>query len=169
MNLPHVSNNRHIRWWCECSCGRKVLVMPDSLTTGRSKSCGCKKIALRFKTQGFEMDGAGKRRIYNTYRRLAKPRGLSFNLTYEQFHRFTSLNCDYCGEPPKQISKSKYPYSVIPFIYNGIDRVNNLVGYTLENCVACCGRCNQAKHAMTKAEFLGWVKQVYDYQKAKNE
>ena len=31
----------HSLWFCVCSCGEKRAVYGNSLTSGRSKSCGC--------------------------------------------------------------------------------------------------------------------------------
>lgn len=31
-----------IHWRCRCSCGKEKLIQPNSLKTGKSKSCGCK-------------------------------------------------------------------------------------------------------------------------------
>lgn len=31
----------HTRWWCDCDCGKEVLVYKDSLLSGRQISCGC--------------------------------------------------------------------------------------------------------------------------------
>ena len=46
------------------------------------------------------------------------------------------------------------------YTYNGIDRVDNTRGYTLDNVVPCCFKCNRAKDTMTKEEFLEWVGRV---------
>lgn len=64
----------------------------------------------------------------------AKKRNLLFCLSLEQFEKLTSQTCFYCGN----FSENKE--------YCGIDRVNNNVGYILENCVPCCARCNDVKN-----------------------
>ena len=43
------------------------------------------------------------------------------------------------------------------FIYNGIDRKNNDMGYRLDNCVSCCTLCNRRKGGMEYAEFITWI------------
>lgn len=35
--------------------------------------------------------------------------------------------------------------------YNGVDRLDNALGYTRENCVPACRPCNAAKNAISKA------------------
>ena len=34
--------NRKVIWKCKCICGKEVEVLSTNLTTGRTKSCGCK-------------------------------------------------------------------------------------------------------------------------------
>jgi len=47
-------------------------------------------------------------------------------------------------------------------IYNGIDRVDNAIGYLTDNCVACCKVCNRAKLQMSKNEFFDHIKKIYE-------
>ena len=59
---------------------------------------------------------------------------------------------------PQQISK--VVKSASQYIYNGIDRLDPSGGYTEDNCVTACGTCNNAKMAMTRDEFLSWVRRL---------
>lgn len=43
------------------------------------------------------------------------------------------------------------------YVHNGVDRVDNALGYTPDNCVPCCSRCNYAKRAMPRGEFENWL------------
>lgn len=67
---------------------------------------------------------------YGSYKNNAKKRGISFDLTIEQFESFWQRNCTYCGEEIGSI---------------GIDRIDSSKGYQLENCVPCCTICNVVK------------------------
>lgn len=49
------------------------------------------------------------------------------------------------------------------FTYNGIDRLNNDEGYTVENTVTCCSVCNRAKHTMGFEAFRAWIARVYTH------
>lgn len=69
----------------------------------------------------------------------AKQRGLEFKLTLEQFSSWWQKPCHYCGESIGTI---------------GLDRVDNLQGYTTDNVVPCCRPCNVAKMTQTVGEFV---------------
>jgi hypothetical protein len=43
------------------------------------------------------------------------------------------------------------------YVYSGLDRVDNTVGYTLDNVVPACKACNHAKVDMSYAEFTAWI------------
>lgn len=40
---PTGRGPRKIRWVCRCTCGREVVVHAQTLRSGRSKSCGCRR------------------------------------------------------------------------------------------------------------------------------
>lgn len=145
-------------WLCQCDCGGTKVVRGGSLRSGKVKSCGC----LYKLPEGVAM----MRFVLRGYREKAKRRRLVFNLTEEEFMKLTSQFCYYCGVKPKQtLSNKAYNGN---FIYNGLDRVDNDKGYTLENVVPCCGICNRAKKNLTQEEFYKWIERVYLYGKEQN-
>lgn len=93
------------------------------------------------------------------YRTDAKKRGHDYLLTTNEFISLTKSNCFYCGNEPKQLHRRTR--SRVPYLYNGIDRLDNAKGYTLDNCVPCCGICNTAKNNRNFEEFKTWLGQVY--------
>lgn len=62
--------------------------------------------------------------------------------------------------PPSNVARAKNGND---FIYSGIDRVDNSIGYTEGNVVPCCITCNKAKSKQTSEEFLKWVQRVYHH------
>jgi 5-methylcytosine-specific restriction endonuclease McrA len=48
------------------------------------------------------------------------------------------------------------------FIQSGIDRIDNTLGYNIENCVSCCKDCNRAKSDKTLNEFKEWITNLYN-------
>ena len=71
---------------------------------------------------------------YKQYKYKAKERGLSFELSFEQFCGLWQKPCTYCGASIDTI---------------GIDRVDNSIGYNIKNIVSCCFSCNTKKGQMT--------------------
>lgn len=94
------------------------------------------------------------------YKRNAKQKNLEYNLTEEQFVELSQKDCYYCGSKPNNIAKGKTNYG--EYIYNGIDRIENTKGYTIDNVVPCCRICNIAKQQLTLQEFKDWIKRIYN-------
>ena len=71
----------------------------------------------------------------------------------------TSSTCFFCEIGPYQFSDHRKTNGT--YFYNGIDRLDNSKGYTIENSVTCCGRCNSAKNDMSLLEFKELVSKIY--------
>lgn len=137
-------------WLCKCDCGNYKKVKTCALK--KIKSCGCLNIIYKDRTLPAAKD------IYKNYKEKAKKRNLEFDLSFEEFLVLTKLNCFYCGDIPKNCRKTNTEYNNISeFTYNGIDRVNNSIGYVKGNIVSCCFMCNSAKKDRTIKEFLDWI------------
>ena len=73
-------------------------------------------------------------------------------------------NCFYCNEEPKDHpSENRYKYGKGLYKRNGIDRLDNTRGYTIDNCVPCCTRCNTIKLDASYDEFIAKIKQIYNF------
>ena len=77
----------------------------------------------------------------NSIRNLAHARGLDWQLTNEEVWNMINQNCGYCNTAPKMVDGRKG--------FNGIDRINNDIGYYKSNCIAACWRCNRSKGAIS--------------------
>lgn len=98
-----------------------------------------------------------RRRLYC---RGARVRGLAFELTEDECEElFTSL-CHYCGTPPTMGKVYVRQRDKQAVAQNGIDRVDNSVGYIRSNCVSCCSHCNFAKRDMGIGEFEAWLDRI---------
>lgn len=84
---------------------------------------------------------------YRKYQRDAKKCGKKFSLSYKEFLEIIYKSCHYCGDPPKPRDRSPLPM-------NGVDRVDNKIGYVISNCVPCCRNCNFLKSSSSKEKFL---------------
>ena len=160
-----ICNNKYRKrmWLCRCDCGTKKSIYESSLTNGTSKGCArCAK--------GKDSGVASMNYLFSKYKQSANRRGHSFELTKEQFKEITQQDCYYCGAKPNQKVGMEMLFG--EYIHNGIDRVDNNKGYTIDNVVPCCKICNYAKRELTLQEFKGWVKKVYnklwEYNNGKN-
>ena len=142
-------------WSCQCECGKVVQVRKCHLVLGLTKSCGCLVLADLTDDGPFKI-------LFSRYKSHAKINNRAFSLTSKEFKELVSSNCHYCGLEPQQetIRKSKFGNSV--FVYNGLDRVDPSLGYTIANAIPCCGQCNRAKSDMSYLEFKLWIKRVVD-------
>jgi hypothetical protein len=145
-------HNTHVL--CRCDCGNLKRTWGSTLYAGLIKSCGCVH------------EENGKNRCLNFTYAGYKKRGLKvglFELTKEQFYEISQKNCLYCGCKPNNVMKKETKTKgERTFIYNGIDRVDNSKGYTLENSVPCCGTCNRMKTNLGLEEWLTHMKKILD-------
>lgn len=96
------------------------------------------------------------------YKRRAKRKGLEVTLTDNQFVQLVTSECHYCGRPSKLDVRTINKRSVNMLT---VDRMDSSKGYTTENCVSCCKRCNTIKMDMTYDEFVRQVKAIVDHMK----
>lgn len=119
------------------------------------------------------ISGPIEERFYNYYKGRIKSDNLNgkkykeWNLSLEEFSTLVRGNCAYCGDSPQndnQWSRNKRKISADEdYSFNGIDRVNSNIGYTLDNCVSCCPTCNSMKSDMDKDLFLKHITRIYTY------
>lgn len=96
---------------------------------------------------------------FKSYIRGAKDRDYEFTLELDEFETLIKGKCHYCGDPPSNRLRHSKRYHET-FKVSGIDRKNNNLGYTLDNCVSSCTICNLGKRAHTYEEFVAWVKRL---------
>lgn len=76
---------------------------------------------------------------YKSYQASAKRRGNEFSISYEEFVSFWQKPCFYCDELIMTI---------------GLDRVDNDLGYAIDNIVSCCAICNWMKRSLPQDVFI---------------
>jgi hypothetical protein len=171
--LRRVENKgKCVCFLCACDCGKEKIIRSKDLTKGHgeeTKSCGC---ILRLSISKRTRKGKGEHglnRFVDNYRRGAEVRGLRFELTNEEIRGIVTSDCFYCGASPSMVTtygpahSKRYSEEAIrhaALTHNGIDRLDNSVGYVKENCVSCCKRCNYMKHTMSVEEFKEQVKRI---------
>jgi len=88
---------------------------------------------------------------YVNYLLRAKRKNIAFEFSVEEFSKLTAKNCYYCGGEGF-----------------GIDRINSKLGYTIDNTVSSCTKCNMMKYIWSKNDFIHHIKKIYHYQEEIN-
>lgn len=126
-------------WKCQCDCGKFSTALGYNLRTGHTTSCGCfhlEKQSTQHK-RPHEVQYKGLCRNAKTHKET------NDLITYEDFLEFVKIvNCHYCGD--RILWNRRSNKQVRSTAYN-LDRKDSIKGYTKENCVVCCKRCNRAK------------------------
>lgn len=138
-----------------CDCGNESIVGRTDLEKGKSTKC------LQCGYQRYESQSVGLSaimRVYRSYEQNARSKQREFSLSVEEFKDLIFKPCTYSGHPPMSIGRG-YSENASNIMYNGIDRIDNSKGYTIDNCVTCCYVCNRAKHSMKKDEWDSWITQ----------
>jgi len=91
--------------------------------------------------------------LYHDYKNQAKRRNKYFDLGIDSALKLFKSTCYYCGETPINEWKHKTNSNII-LKYQGIDRKDSKQGYTTDNVVACCSKCNYAKREQSESEFI---------------
>jgi hypothetical protein len=87
---------------------------------------------------------------YEDYKRDAARKKNAFDLMLDEFRAIISKPCAYCGK-------------IEELEYNGVDRIDNSKGYTVDNCAAACKTCNLMKSAHSVTEFKNHCMAIYAY------
>jgi len=129
-----------------CQCG-------SPKTKGSIRCMGCY-------TRRCPVNESAFHAVWNDYVQASRRRKLGWGLTKDQARNLFQQPCAYCGQPPRAVKT--IPLGRGSFTFNGIDRRDNLQGYVLTNCVACCRVCNIMKQNMSVEEFLAQVGRIWE-------
>ena len=154
----YVKNKTNLKVDYICDCGNETCNKVFGKVKTQTMCLNCSKTNAHKKLPNGE---ASFNSVYNSYLRNSKRRNLEFTLTKEQMKMLTKQKCFYCGESPSLISRPTAKSG--GYVYNGVDRKNNNLGYTLDNTVSCCKRCNNAKWDLSTGDFLSHIEKLYKY------
>lgn len=163
---------RNMVWECLCDCGKIIQLTAGLFNSGKQISCGCfhrENSSKRMQQTMSKPEGVSiTNNLFANYKISAKNRNLVFKISFRYFKQLIQEPCFYCGEIKRNKRFIKQKCRNFEFTYNGIDRVNNNLGYIKTNVVSCCGFCNSAKSDLAQSEFLNWVKQLWSNLQKKN-
>lgn len=148
------------KYWTKvpCKCGK-----PKCFLSKVCRSCHSKKNIIKLQADGKMKSFVGGvsnprrlspfRSLYNMFLNVNKHRKniVKIELSFDEFLVFTKTStCYYCGD---LITWKPYRTVGGSVAYN-LDRKNNKLGYTKDNCVVCCKGCNLLKSHFDMNEFL---------------
>jgi hypothetical protein len=157
------TKNRKRHYNVVCKCGKKVIRSKFSAEKESGKYCRCDD---NQNSIDICCDQIYYRYLCTTKHRNKKKKiSLEFNLSKEDVRKLILNNCFYCNKLPSNII-TVYKHKLN---YNGIDRLNNDLGYIKNNCVTCCWECNESKRSRSFLEFKNWINRVYNNINSKGE
>jgi hypothetical protein len=149
------------------------------LRSGKTSCCGC---SLRRKS--ITPAESFWNHKFGDYKKGARSRNLLFSITIETFKQLLQQDCVYCGCQPRSdysaanlykchalkqgnpVNEDLYQAKILNV--NGIDRLDNNIGYTDENSVTCCKTCNYMKGAMPIDEWNSWLDRLVAHRSKKS-
>lgn len=154
----HKTSNIKINYKCD-SCGAVKETSLSSVIGRRNSEYNKSGKTFCSSCANKKMSGAnnanykhGSKR-YPEYKNNAKRRNIDFNLSPNEFKSITSEPCHYCGGYSTDYDlKSRG---------NGIDRMDSSLGYTTDNCLPCCSKCNFLKNKSSYEDFINYIIKVY--------
>ena len=151
-----------LRWYlCRCECGKETVAYGPALSKHNgTQSCGCSYKEWRKTEEGRSFlfkKGTAFRKVLYQYKHDAKRRGLSWQLSNEEFKHLTSSPCYFTGKLPSTAMEAA---SGEIYMYNGVDRLDSKEGYTLKNCVPCCTEVNFMKRNLPYEKFIELCKAI---------
>ena len=84
---------------------------------------------------------------------------IKVNINFEESCKLFQTECYYCGEKNNSCL-NEYIDRRCRSKLCGIDRMDNNIGYTIDNCVPCCIVCNMMKGNKSINNFYGLITQI---------
>lgn len=122
---------------CMCDCGEIVLVSVTNVSSGNSKSCGCKRselVSKNKKKHGYA-GSKGKEKIYITWRAI---RDRCYNNNSKAYPRYGGRGIVMCNGWGGKNGFLSFAHDLLPITDISLDRIDNDGNYS-------CGHCDECK------------------------
>ena len=160
-NAKKQQHQKLIKVRCVCLNTFTINRAQVSINLIKNLPCTCKECNNRLKStnKSSSTEESIINNLYRDYSSSAKDRKLDFDLTLEKFTELIKGNCYYCGLNNDSYRRRYSKNIIIKRV--GIDRVDNLKGYTIENSISCCKTCNRMKNIMNQEQFVNKAILIY--------
>lgn len=139
----------------KCTCGEVKNVSLNKLRMKKTLSCGCYNKERASKRKISDSDRV-KNSLIREYKSSAKYRNLTYSISDDFLFSLVKKPCHYCNSEPFKPHREDQS-----FLYNGLDRLDNNVGYLESNVVPCCFICNKMKCVLSKEEFMEHLDKIF--------
>lgn len=145
----------------ECPFGKRHETYLYKIINKHTERCKCFKKNKPLFRKRVNIYDRLYNNIYSVYNNNAKRKKIPFHIDKNNIIDIIFNTCFYCGNKPikefKHFNESIY--------YNGIDRKHNNLGYTKDNIVSCCWKCNDLKSDLDYDFFTQKIKTIAEYHK----
>jgi hypothetical protein len=148
------------KWLCKCDCGVEKEIRAYSVTTGKTKSCGCLKVELikKNKSKGF---GDITGHFWSSIKQGARLRKIKFDIEIQyawEIFLSQNKNCSLSGLPLSFKEKN--------FFYKAsLDRIDSKKGYEVGNIQWVCKEINFMKNTLYEKDFIFFCNKVCENNK----
>ena len=133
--LHSKDSNYNKRWLCDCDCGGTNVTLSHLLKEGRVKSCGCLS-AEYIRESREKWESEARKYTRSSYKAMI---GRCTNPKYPSYHRYGGSGITVCE---RWMSGAGDQTGWMCFLSDmgmrpdghSIDRIDNTIGYSLENC-----------------------------------
>lgn len=124
-----IRENKRTKYKCLCSCGKECTKESSQLTQSicRCVDCGNSSSSLKRRTT-FEHKGTSE------YRAWSNMKNRCTNPKYELYHRYGGRGITVCDEWVNSFETFLKDMGKKPSKQHSIDRINNDLGYSKDNC-----------------------------------
>lgn len=129
-------NKSRIQWNCSCQCGNKTIVRGDSLKNGHTRSCGCLMPETTAKTSAIihRTHGASAGRSSKEWSEIPREYRVWASMKDRVKRSSKYKNVSICPEWLNSYEIFLSDMGKAPSNLHQIDRIDNSLGYSPENC-----------------------------------